>query len=312
MSLLSTSKPVVLLFAGQGTSTVGMGADLWDINHTTRSIWDCASDITGKDLRRLCLKGPMNRLVQTSVQQIAVSVINTTLYTLWCEAATGVDIVGSCGHSVGEYSALYAAGILSLEDMFRAVHYRAELMDELSKCYKGSMLAVKSLDYASLSALIADSDLPLEISCDNSNQQQVIGGVPQLLNEFVPLLLQQGCSSIKLGVSGAWHTALMSEGVEPMAQFLRGLQFNQPRHQVLMNVTAQPASDADTIRRNLSLHLTHTVKWTDSMTHFLQAETPCQFVEISNKAYLTHLLHDYPMYKPDNGVHCRQLLSRMA
>ncbi len=77
-----TEKAVVLLFAGQGNPAIGMGADLWDLTVATKHIWDCASDVSGIDIRRLCLKGPMNRLIQTTVQQLAVTAINVTLYTL--------------------------------------------------------------------------------------------------------------------------------------------------------------------------------------------------------------------------------------
>ena len=105
-----SDQPTVLIFAGQGNPAVGMGADLWDLNTTTRQIWDCASDVTGLDLRRLCQKGPMNRLVKTTTQQSAVTAINITLYSLYAERFADANVVGSCGHSVGEYSALYAAG----------------------------------------------------------------------------------------------------------------------------------------------------------------------------------------------------------
>ncbi len=107
-------------FAGQGNPAVGMGADLWDLNTTTRQIWDCASDVTGLDLRRLCQKGPMNRLVKTTTQQSAVTAINITLYSLYAERFADANVVGSCGHSVGEYSALYAAGALTLEKCVQA------------------------------------------------------------------------------------------------------------------------------------------------------------------------------------------------
>lgn len=82
MTLDNPSQPVVLLFSGQGNPVIGMGSDLWDLNATTKQIWDCASDVSGLDLRRLCLKGPMNRLIQTTVQQLAVTAINVSLYSL--------------------------------------------------------------------------------------------------------------------------------------------------------------------------------------------------------------------------------------
>ncbi|MDF3798426.1 ACP S-malonyltransferase, partial [Enterobacter hormaechei] len=100
MTLNNASQPVVLLFSGQGNPVIGMGSDLWDLNSTTKQIWDCASNIFGLDLRRLCLKGPMNRLIQTTVQQLAATAINVSLYTLCGERFPALRVTGACGHSV--------------------------------------------------------------------------------------------------------------------------------------------------------------------------------------------------------------------
>lgn len=220
------TQPLVLLFAGQGNPVIGMGADLWDLNKTTKHIWDCASDISGMDIRRLCQKGPMNRLIQTTVQQVAVTAINATLYSLCAEKMRDTNIVGSCGHSVGEYSALYAAGALTLETLFKLIHVRANIMNDISKEHKGAMLAVKGADYQTLSNLISHSGLPLDISCDNSQRQQVIGGVASDLSDFSRALIESGYEAIKLGVSGAWHTHLMTNGVQQMRDFLAGIPYS--------------------------------------------------------------------------------------
>ncbi len=95
----NASQPTVLLFAGQGNPVIGMER-IRDRNASTKHIWDCASDISGLNLRRLCQKGPMNRLIQTTVQQLAVTAINVTLYTLCRERLENLTVVGSCGHSV--------------------------------------------------------------------------------------------------------------------------------------------------------------------------------------------------------------------
>lgn len=182
---------------------IGMGSDLWDLNATTKQIWDCASDVSGLDLRRLCLKGPMNRLIQTTVQQLAVTAINVSLYSLCRERFPALRVVGACGHSVGEYSALYAAGAISLETLFRTLHFRASTMDAVSKKQKGAMLALKGADFATLSDIITRSGIALDISCDNTPRQQVIGGTPSALSDFAKVLADEGYEPIKLGVSGA-------------------------------------------------------------------------------------------------------------
>ncbi len=303
------SQPVAFLFAGQGNPTIGMGADLWDANATTRNIWDCASDISGLDLRRLCLKGPMNKLIQTNVQQMAVTALNVTLYSLCRTRFDQAPVVGACGHSVGEYSALYAAGALSLEALFSTIHFRANTMNAVSKRNKGSMLAVKGIGYSALHELIARAGLEIDICCDNSHQQQVIGGSSEALSECTRMLIAAGFEPVKLGVSGAWHTRLMNEGVQQMRDYLKDIEIVRPRFDVLMNVTGLPEENAPRIKENLSLHLTHTVKWTAAMERLLAATPQALFVEISHKPYLGSMLNDFSGFTPEKIVHCRQLTS---
>ncbi len=302
------SSTVALLFAGQGNPVIGMGADLWDINKTTKAIWDCASDIAGIDLRRCCLKGPMNKLIQTRVQQLAVTAINISLYSLMRGKLESESIVASCGHSVGEYSALYAAGVITLEALFKMIDFRAKVMDELSKVNRGAMVAVKGVDYLAMRDLLARSDMELDISCDNSRRQQVIGGALPALSQFSQKLVADRYETMKLGVSGAWHTRLMSEGVQPVRDFLAGISIEQPQHEVVMNVTGRPEMNPQEIRENLSLHLTHTVKWTDSLEYLLMRKEPVMFIEISNKAYLGLLLNDFSSFSAQLSLHCRKII----
>jgi len=308
MTLNNTQQPVILLFSGQGNPEIGMGSDLWDSHATTKRIWDCASDISGWDLRRLCLRGPMNKLIQTPVQQMAVTAINVSLFSLWRERFTGMPIIGSCGHSVGEYSALYAAGAFSLETLFRTIHFRASNMDAVSNVHKGSMLALKGITHTRLAETIARSEIALDISCDNTPLQQVIGGTPSALKDFTRILLSDGYNPIKLGVSGAWHTRLMEEGVQPMRDFLAGQPISTPEHEVLMNVTARPEYAHEQIKENLALHLTHTVKWRDTLSYFLHHHRRPHVVEMSNKPYLGQMLNDFPGGTTSPVLHCRKAL----
>lgn len=301
-------QPTVLIFAGQGNPVVGMGADLWDLNTTTREIWDCASDVTGLDLRRLCQKGPMNRLVKTTTQQAAVTAINVTLYSLYAEQFSDANVIGSCGHSVGEYSALYAAGALTLENVFKLILARSTIMDDLSNIHKGAMLAVRGADFQMVSQLINDSGSQVVVSCDNSPYQQVVGGTLPDLSEFTGRLMGAGLEAIKLGVSGPWHTPLMSEGVQPMRDALKTVEILRPNHPVMMNVTGREENNPEKIKENLSLHLTHRVQWTASMSAFLQHIPSARFVEISNKAYLGQLLNDFDGFSAEYYRHCRKLL----
>lgn len=297
-------QPVALIFAGQGNPMIGMGADLWNRNQQTRSIWDCASDVAGSDIRRACLKGPLNKLVQTPVQQLVVTAINLSFYTLLREK--GVNITASCGHSVGEYSALYAAQVITLETLFALIHFRATTMHALSKQQPGSMLAIKGLDYLTTRDLIREYGAELDISCDNSCRQQVVGGTTAALSVFAR---RASCETISLGVSGAWHTRLMQQGVQPMRDLLATMTVTPPRHRVWMNVSGQPEDQPEAIRENLALHLTHTVKWRDSLAQLLAAEAAPLLIDVSHKAWLLALLNDFPAFAPQRLVHCRKILA---
>lgn len=301
-----SAPPFVLLFAGQGNPIIGMGSDLWDLNPVTKQIWDCASDITGMDIRRLCQKGPMNRLIKTTVQQVAVTAINITLYHLWAEKIEPARVVSSCGHSVGEYSALYAAGAITLEALFGMIHVRANIMHDVSQHHKGAMLAIKGADYQMMKNLISDSGMAVDISCDNSQRQQVIGGSAAELSQFSRILMDCGLEVVKLGVSGAWHTRLMNEGVQRLRDGLVAFEINSPVHDVMMNVTGQAELNPAQIKENLCLHLTHTVKWTTSMASSLHRSPSVAFVEMSNKAYLGQILNDFEGFAPEALMHCRK------
>jgi [acyl-carrier-protein] S-malonyltransferase len=309
MMMNLASQPVVLLFSGQGNPQIGMGSDLWDFNATTKAIWDCASDISGMNLRRLCQKGPMNRLIQTTVQQLAVTAINISLYSLCRERIEHLSVIGACGHSVGEYSALYAAGAISLEMLFSMIHFRASLMNDESQRNKGAMLAIKGMSNARLREMIDGAGIALDISCDNTPRQQVVGGSHAALSDFASVLMAAGFEPVKLGVSGAWHTRLMEKGVQPMRDFLAGLEFHALQHEVLMNVTANPEVVPPIIKENLALHLTHTVKWTDSLDYFLYLPMPVTFLEISNKPYLGNMLNDFAGFGTQRVMHCQKAIA---
>ncbi|ADU69028.1 ACP S-malonyltransferase [Pantoea sp. At-9b] len=300
-------QPISLMFSGQGNPVIGMGADLWSINETTRQIWDCASDISGMDLRRLCLKGPMNKLVQTSCQQLAVTAINISLYALLREKLHADAVISSCGHSLGEYSALYAANAITLENLFNVIHFRAQLMHELSLENKGAMCVVKGVDYQAISAMMTRFDADLDVSCDNSPRQQVIGGHTPALTAFAQRLVGEGYAVIKPGVSGAWHSRLMAKGVSLMRDFLATVAIKRPDYAVLMNVTGTEEVELEQIKQNLSLHFTHTVKWTDTINHLLDHPAKPLLVEVSHKPYLGHMLHDFAGFTPDMTLHCRKI-----
>ncbi|MGG7754434.1 hypothetical protein PGN99_11285 [Klebsiella aerogenes] len=137
----------------------------------------------------------------------------------------------------------------------------------------------------------------------------MIGGTLPDLSEFSGVLMGAGLDAVKLGVSGAWHTPLMSEGIQPMRDVLKTVEIVRPNYPVLMNVTGREEYNPERIKENLSLHLTHRVRWSASMAAFLQHIPSVRFVEISNKAYLGHLLNDFDGFSVEYFTHCRKMLA---
>ncbi|MES2817508.1 MAG: ACP S-malonyltransferase [Pseudomonadota bacterium] len=283
-----------LLFPGQGTQHIGMGSEVCDQSPATARVWDCASDIAGFDVRRLCLKGPMPKLDKTQYQQVAVTTVNVaTLLALRERQAVGA--VAVAGHSVGEFSALYAAGVLGLEDMFRGVAARGRIMQALAEQTDGAMYAIKGIERDRLAALIATHELADKVSVanDNSPRQQVLSGCKQALKTLLPLLLRDGFEQVRLPVNGAWHSPLMHEGREDFQAVMDSLSFAEPSVPVFTNQAAAAVTAAEQIKRDLVTNLCATVRWRETM-HSLADNQVQQVLEVGPKKVLGRLLLDFP------------------
>jgi [acyl-carrier-protein] S-malonyltransferase len=283
-----------LLFPGQGTQHIGMGSDVCDQSPLTARVWDCASDIAGFDVRRLCSKGPLPKLDKTQYQQVAVTTVNiATLEAL--RAKRNVGEVAVAGHSVGEFSALYAANMLSLEDVFRAVAARGRIMQALAEETDGAMYAIKGIDHVSIAELIALHELGDRISVanDNSPRQQVISGCKQALKELLPTLLRGGFEQVRLPVNGAWHSMLMRQGSPDFQAVMDGLSFAAPTLAIFTNQAAGPLHSAEAIKRDLVSNLCATVRWRETMQSMASSGVRL-FLEVGPKKVLGRLLLDFP------------------
>jgi [acyl-carrier-protein] S-malonyltransferase len=282
-----------LLFPGQGTQHIGMGREVCDQSPRTAQVWDCASDIAGFDVRRLCFKGPLPKLDKTQYQQVAVTTVN--LATL--EALRDTRDIGEicvAGHSVGEFSALYAAGVLSLEDVFRGVAARGRIMQALAEQSDGAMYAIKGIDRQQLEELIALHGLTdkVGVANDNSPRQQVISGCKSALKELLPSLLRQGFEQVRLPVNGAWHSHLMRAGHDDFQAVIDDLHFADPAVPVISNQATVALTAAEPIKLDLVRNLYSTVRWRESMDN-LVASGVQQFLEVGPKKILSRLLLDF-------------------
>jgi [acyl-carrier-protein] S-malonyltransferase len=283
-----------LVFPGQGTQHIGMGKEVCDQSPRTARVWDCASDIAGFDVRRLCMKGPMPRLDKTEYQQVAVTAVNlATLEAL--RARCTIDEACVAGHSVGEFSALYAAGVLDLEDVFRGVAARGAIMNALAEETEGAMYAIKGIDRDRLAALMDAHDLAdlVSVANDNSPKQQVISGCKSAIKSFLPIVLQAGFEQVRLPVNGAWHSSLMRKGIDDFQSVINGLVFAEPTLPVHTNQTAAALTSAAQIKSDLVRNLYSTVRWRETM-HSLADNGIRLLLEVGPKKVLSRLLLDFP------------------
>jgi len=285
----------VVMFTGQGSQQIGMGRE-WDTAPESRVVWDCASDIAGYDLRRLCWKGPMNTLAQTRCQQIAVTAVNLAGWYALKTANALPEHPVLIGHSVGEYSALHAAGALNLESTFRAVQARAHLMQAQAELSDGAMYAIKGGAYAAVQQVIGQMGLAgqVVIANDNSPRQVVIAGASEQVKAVGATLAESGLPALKLPVNGAWHSPLMA-----------GMQVE---FGALLAMWSQSRSSAslEELRDNLNAHVVGTVRWRETITSLLQ-RGHTQFLEVGPRKVLCGLLADYAG-PPAHAIHCQQRL----
>ena len=253
----------VFLFPGQGSQYVGMGRAFFDTYPFVRQLFEEASDLTRKDLKRLCFEGPDPTLVQTDNVQPAITLVNLACLQVLREE--GVSPAATAGNSLGEYAALCAAGVMSFADTIRLVDVRGAAMKEAAERHPGGMTAVFGLDLETVSAICAEvQDLgSVEVGNQNSPLQIVLTGEKEALRKASQLAKQKGAKLIvPLKVSGAWHSRFMGEARERMRVALSESTLAAPSLPVIANVTgaAHPA-EPDGIRSLLMEQLVRPVLW---------------------------------------------------
>jgi [acyl-carrier-protein] S-malonyltransferase len=277
------------LFPGQGSQSVGMGEDFYREFDFVREIFDMVAEITKIHVPKLCFKGPMEELTQTVHLQPALTAVN-----LACLAAlrhAGSDFAMCAGHSLGEYSALAAAGVIRREDAARLVLRRGELMHREASKHKGAMQAIVGLPLAEVEALVAEGSRRGTVAVANHNMetQIVITGAPEPVAHVGALAAAKGAKAVPLKVSGAWHSELIRGAEAEFKEELEKTKFMAPVKNIVFNVTAAEVSDPLEIRVIMSRQLCSPVRWYNSMVRMRDAGVE-RFVEVGPGRVLTGLL----------------------
>jgi len=277
------------VFPGQGSQQVGSGRDLYDAYPAARSLLDEADAILGYPLTRLCFEGPEESLQQTVHAQPAIMVVSLAcLAVARAEGTLTGRPAFMAGHSLGQYTALVAAGALSFADGLRLVRERGRLMQEAGERVPGAMAAIMGLPEEKVAAVCQESGAEL---CNlNSPGQAVIGGPLDAVERAIELARARGARHLaRLNVSGAFHTSLMGPAADGMAQTVASVPVAEARVPVVANSSAEPIVTADAIRGELLRQLCRPVLWQRTI-EYMVAQGVTGFVEIGPGRVLTSLI----------------------
>jgi len=255
------------LFAGQGAQTVGMGRDMYEKSPAARDIFHLAGEVTGYDIKTLCFEGPVEELNSTRVSQPAILTASLAQLRAMTAPPEEGDIVAA-GLSLGEYTALVAAGVLSDRDALDLVKTRGELMQKACDENPGGMISIIGLEWPQVEEIVRTASQKGAVSISNINapMQINVGGSLEALDEAEILADKAGARKVvRLRVAGAFHTQHMASAREALQEKIEATTFETPRFPVVSNVTANYTVDPMEMKANLVEQLTSTVLWSDSM-----------------------------------------------
>jgi len=250
---------IAYLFPGQGSQTVGMGRDLYERSPEARALFDRADEALGYSISKICFEGPEDELRLTRNTQPALLVVSTAACRL-----LGRDPAVAAGHSLGEYSALVAAGVLRFEDAVVLVHKRGRYMQEAVPVGVGGMAAVLGVPGDEIEKRLAEVRAGVvEIANWNSDDQIVISGDQAAVEEALALI--KAPKSVRLPVSAPFHSRLMKPAEERLAADLDATAFADPRFPIITNVDAKAIRTGEEARDALKRQVSRSVLWTRSM-----------------------------------------------
>ncbi|GAU07701.1 ACP S-malonyltransferase [Desulfoplanes formicivorans] len=287
---MTTTNPLTaILFPGQGSQCPGMGRDLAEYWSDAMELWVRAEKISGFALREIYWDNDVQAMAQTAYLQPALTVVNAAL---WGFVKSRLSPACAAGHSLGEFSALFASGVLSINDTLDLVCLRGRLMAEASKNSEGKMAAILKLSRETVETLVEDvrKSLDQEILIANYNTpvQFVISGTQSAVSQVASLAKQAKGRAVLLPVSGAFHSPMMAEPAAELAKAMAKVDWKAPVFPVYLNASAQQADDPRVIQRVMTRQMTSSVYWTQLVTAQWEAGIR-RFIELGPKGVLSRM-----------------------
>jgi [acyl-carrier-protein] S-malonyltransferase len=280
---------VAFVFPGQGSQAVGMCKDLYDAYPVAHKIFDEADEALGFSMTNLIMQGPEEALRLTENTQPAILTASVACYEVLKEKGLTCAMAG--GHSLGEYSALVAAGVISFADAVRTVKSRGKFMQEAVPVGEGAMAAIIGLTPEKIDSICQETEKnsgeAVQAVNFNCPGQVVIAGATAAVNKAVEALKAAGAKrAILLNVSAPFHSTLMTPAAKRLAEVLDKVTFHDAAFPVVANVTAQPETKADEIKKLLVQQANHPVRWENGVHTMIEAGIDT-FVEVGPGKVLT-------------------------
>lgn len=277
----------ISLFSGQGSQYEGMGKDIAEAMPELAEVYETGSAILGTDLKDICFNAPLDELSRTINSQPAI--MATSIVCLKAAQAKGFTFDGVAGHSLGEYAAMYASGMISLEDAFRLIKARAAAMEEATASAKGAMAAIMKIAPEEVERVCSEAKEYVTAVNYNSPVQTVIAGTPEGIAEASEVFSGMKARVIPLNVAGAFHSKLMQPAADKFYETAKTITFNAPQVKYYSNLTGGELTDFSDMASMLAKHIVSPVRFTSELAA-MQETGADKFVEFGPGRTLTGLV----------------------
>ncbi|WP_405610690.1 ACP S-malonyltransferase [Streptomyces sp. NBC_01508] len=284
---------LVIVFPGQGSQFPGMGKNWFDAHDSVRERFRQASDIVGYSLEDLCFNAPPGELTKTAHAQVALLVLSHSMYEV-LHADRRPPAAAMAGHSLGEITALLAAGALAFDDAVRLVKVRGEAMQLCAAENSAGMIAALKMPAAEVETCVAGFNAgtrTVQVANYNAERQTVLSGALDDLKDLTAYLEERGCKVVRLNVGGAFHSTFMANAVPSYVRAVEEIEFSQPAVPVYSTVTGRAYGSVREIKDALAVQLTSPVRWSTAVSALAERDVAL-WLEVGPKQVLKKLLQD--------------------